>query len=208
MTFPVSLVIPTIESREELRKRALRSADSQLLEFRDIFIQHAGPSDDAAATRQHGLDRVDTEWVSFLDDDDELEPDHLQSLLETQSDTGADVVYAWFTCYENDQPVPDDSRQLWLAGKSAFGRPWSETHVQELLAGRWCFHLTALFRTDLIREIGGFQAPNRGRQHMYLSEDLDLEQRLVRYGAKVVHCPKRTWRWHFWSGRTKGQPSS
>lgn len=206
MNSSVTLVIPTIPSRKALLKRALRSARTQTVPFAEIIVQRAKAGDDAAATRQAGLDRVTTPWVTFLDDDDELEPDHLESLIETQFATGSDIVYGWFTCYENEMPVPDDSRQLWLRGKSAFGREWSDVHVEELMSGNWCFHLNALFRTTMLHEAGGFHAPNRGVRGTYLSEDLDLEQRLVKRGATVTHCPRRTWRWYFWDGRTKGQP--
>lgn len=207
MDSSVTLVVPSISSRVlDLLPRALESAAAQTVPFTSVIVQRAGPEDDAAATRQAGLEKVTTPWVTFLDDDDELEPDHLEALIETQFATGSDVVYSWFTCCENGKPVPDDSRQLWLAGEPAFGKEWSLTHVEELLAGRWCFHLNALFRTNMIREVGGFHAPGRGMRDTYLSEDLDLEQRLVKSGAIVTHCPRRTWRWHFWDGRTKGQP--
>ena len=207
MNQATTLVIPTLPERAELLKRALRSASFQELDYDAIVIQPAGPTDDAAHTRQNGLNQVKTPWVTFLDDDDELEPEHLLSLRTTQAEFGSDIVYSWFTVYENDQPVPDDSRQLWLNGKSAFGRPWSREHYDALQAGTWCFHLTALFRTEMLQDVGGFEAPGRGKHDTYLSEDLNIEQRLARGGATVTHCPRRTWRWHFWIGRTKGQPA-
>jgi len=51
----------------------------------------------AAATRQRALTEVRTEWVAFLDDDDEFMPHHLLSLITHASATGADFVYSWFT---------------------------------------------------------------------------------------------------------------
>jgi glycosyltransferase involved in cell wall biosynthesis len=204
----VTLVIPTIPERSLLLERAMRSAERQTHPFTKIIVEHAGPEDDAAITRQRGLGRVKTEWVTFLDDDDELEPSHLFWLTNTQQSTEADIVYTWFRPYENDEPVPERPGMLQLNGHTALGSPWSRMHKDELIAGRWCFHLTALFRTQMLLDIGGFQAPGRGKGMTYLSEDLDIEQRLVEAGARVAHCPQRTWRWHWWDGRTMGQPAN
>ncbi len=52
--------------------------------------EHTG----AAATKNRGLAKVTTEWVAFLDDDDQFKPEHLEKLREAQLDSGADVVYS------------------------------------------------------------------------------------------------------------------
>lgn len=206
MGLDVTLVVPTIPERRYLRLRALKSAREQTIPFANIIVVEAQQNEDAASARNRGLSRVQTSWVSFLDDDDELEVNHLECLINDQESSAADIVYPWFTAYEHGRAVPEAPGMLQLNGHTALGVPWGAEQQHALKKGSWCFHLTALFRTKLLHDIGGFRAPARGCAGEYLSEDVDLEQRLVAVGANVHHCPRRTWRWHFWDGRTKGQP--
>lgn len=46
----------------------------------------------AAASRRGGLDRATAEWVAFLDDDDEPDPEMLDALVAAQAAANADVV--------------------------------------------------------------------------------------------------------------------
>src|SRR5690606_12672855 len=47
----------------------------------------------SAATRNRALEAVQTEWVAFLDDDDQFLPQHLEVLVRGAEKSGADVVY-------------------------------------------------------------------------------------------------------------------
>jgi glycosyltransferase involved in cell wall biosynthesis len=57
----------------------------------------------AAVTRQRALDGVYTKWVAFLDDDDYLYPNHIETLLNLVHEHEADVAYSWFT---GNNPFP------------------------------------------------------------------------------------------------------
>src|SRR5690606_33498849 len=95
-----------------LRDRALRTVYAQTgpvhLQLAED-IHHKG----APATRQAGLDLVDTEWTAFLDSDDDLDPDHIEQLLACAKDTGADYVYPWFRVKGGTDPFPMFFRQPW-----------------------------------------------------------------------------------------------
>lgn len=67
-----------------------------------------------AAAFNAGLDRVDTEWVSYLADDDAYRPDHHERLLAASD--GADLVYG-----QSQPHRPGDERPL--AGR-LFGDRW------------------------------------------------------------------------------------
>src|SRR5690606_21354729 len=93
----VTVVVPFHAARRTsgLLDRAIRTVHAQTVPVHLQLaedIHHKG----APATRQAGLDLVDTEWTAFLDSDDELDPDHIEQLLACAKDTGADYVYPWF----------------------------------------------------------------------------------------------------------------
>lgn len=58
-----------------------------------LHQENAGPS----AARNAALERVSGRYVTFVDADDTLEPDYLQTLLEAAVATGADVVVSGWT---------------------------------------------------------------------------------------------------------------
>ena len=57
-----------------------------------ITLHRCEPNGGAAAARNVALALVDTEWVGFLDADDEWVPDRLERLLALAERTGADVI--------------------------------------------------------------------------------------------------------------------
>src|SRR3954468_15598121 len=87
----ISVVVPTIPPRWQLLSRALESFNASVDELRrrkfTVPVHLATVTDGAklgaAATRDRGLRSVETEWVAFLDDDDEFLPGHLSALYGT-----------------------------------------------------------------------------------------------------------------------------
>src|SRR3972149_4842426 len=122
MTYPrATAVIPTIPTphRQETLKRALKSVKAQDGGLSpNIYVvtddTHAG----SAAPRHRGLAQVTTEYVAFLDDDDEWLPHHVITLLEAAQETGADIVYPWFQVVSSHafDPFPDAFRRKLDAG--------------------------------------------------------------------------------------------
>jgi len=137
--------------------------------------------------RQAALDGVNTEWVAFLDDDDEMLPIHLQVLAEAQEATGADFVYSWFST------VPDgcDPFPAWF-----FTDPWDDKVPRHTT-------ITTLVRTKLAKMVG-FTDAIPGEQ--FGNEDWRFILECNRLG-KIHHVPERTWLWHHDSGNTSGLPS-
>jgi glycosyltransferase involved in cell wall biosynthesis len=62
-------------------------AAAELLRPQDVFIKRNGRPG-PAASRNAGMDAAHGEWVLFLDDDDSLEPTHLQALQQAIRDKG------------------------------------------------------------------------------------------------------------------------
>lgn len=179
----ITLVIPTIQGREALLDRAVRSAQQQSLPC-TILIEFDANREGAAAARNRALAKVETEWVAFLDDDDELKPHHLRACARHARLTGADVVYPGYDTVGED-PV------------NCFGISFDPV----LLRRRNYIPVTTLCRTDLVRRVGFREHPDeRGDP----CEDWGLWLGLLDLGATFSHLPQRTWIWHV-DGGTRGR---
>lgn len=66
-------------------------ADAAASDSRFEFVRH-GASRGLGAARNIGIDRVDTEFLGFLDGDDELTPTALERLTGTLAETGSDFI--------------------------------------------------------------------------------------------------------------------
>jgi Glycosyl transferase family 2 len=186
----VAVCVPAIPPRvQTLLPRALESVSRQELPPAGgvsvaLDYQRCG----AAVTRDRALAAVNTPLVAFLDDDDELLPQHLRRPCEHMAETGADYVFPWFTVVGGTDPFP-----------AFFGMPWDDAVPHQTT-------VTFLARTDLIREVGGFSAdygpgittgdPAHGPNAHRSGEDFRLTLRCIEAGARIVHLPERTWLWH------------
>lgn len=198
MSNGISLVVTTIAPRRPLLARALASIGAQTLLPEVVVITEDTRRLGAARNRQNGTDQVATEFVAYLDDDDELDPPHLERLAAEMNRTGADLIFPWFTVVGGTDPFPH-----------SFGRPWDNTEPHQI-------PVTFLARTEVIREAGGWtlgweevdaEDPGTDRDGNRAGEDWRLCLRLCAMDAKIVHLPERTWRWHHDSGNTSGLPS-
>jgi glycosyltransferase involved in cell wall biosynthesis len=182
----ITVLIPTIAPRAALLERALASVYAQTLPPYDVLVECDTERTGAAATRNRMLERVETDWVALLDDDDELYPDHLKRLARYARLSNVDVVYPGYDCVGGDDPV------------NCFGIPFDP----DLLRARNFIPVTALARTELVREAGGFQPhPDVNGDPC---EDWGLWLAMLDLGAKFGHLPVRTWRWHL-GDTTKGR---
>lgn len=181
----ITVVVPTIPPRAGLLARTLASIDAQTLPPAAVVVEVDHAADGAAATRNRALVKVDTEWVAFVDDDDELYPEHLRSLARFARLSGADVVYPGYDA--DSDPV------------GMFGVPFDP-----LLLRRANFvPVTVLARTDSVRAAGGFQShPDANGDPC---EDWGLWLAMLDRGAKFAHLPRRTWRWHVSEHSTRGR---
>lgn len=172
--------------------RALKSIAAQTEPACALAIAYDDQHLGAGPTRTRALRMARTEWVAFLDDDDEILPDHLALLFAAAKETGADVLWPWFHVIGGTDPFPmHQGRQL----------DPENPHI---------FPITTLVRTELAQE-GEFPGSNiTGDWNV---DDWPFWQHLHSLGAKFHHIPDRTWKWyhHGWgtpgvSGNTSGRP--
>jgi len=157
--------------------RAVESVRQQILPAAGLAVALDVNREGAAATRNRALELVDTEWVAFLDSDDELYPDHLKRLARYARLSGVDVAYPGYDCVGGPDPV------------GCFGIPFDPV----LLRQRNYVPVTVLARTELVRAAGGFQPhPDENGDPC---EDWGLWLALLDRGARFGHLAAKTWRW-------------
>ena len=209
----VAVCVPTIPARRELLDRALHSVAAQVVGD-DVTLSASVALDDeglgAAVTRNRAWRDADAEWVAFLDDDDELRPEHVNACLRHAQETGADLVYPWFNIH-NDAGVDisaNDPLRAPVDGyyASPYGLAFSDDLRRELLTRNNFIPVTVLVRRKLLAAVGGFPVPNTPEWPESCCEDWGLWRRLLEAGARFEHLPMRTWIW-YWHGRnTSGRP--
>lgn len=196
----VTVAVPAHPPRlaDGMLDRALRSVWAQTLTPAAVSVAVDVDRAGAATVRDRALAMVHTPYVAFLDSDDELLPFHLEHLLACAEETGADLVYPWYTVVGGTDP-----HARWE------GVPWDDATPHQV-------PVTFLARTEALRSVGGFSAewdptlcedPGVDSYGNRAGEDYRLVLRLVRAGAKISHLPERSWLWYHNSGNTSGLAS-
>jgi hypothetical protein len=188
----ITVVVPTHTARVRngMTKRAIGSVLGQTLPAASIIIEHDTAGAGAPDTRDRGLQKAATEWVAFLDSDDQMKPIHLEHLMECALETGADYVYAWYEAVGfGADPLPH------------FGRPFNPEKPTQTT-------ITTLVRTELAQSVG-FRQPPEGAliNGERFGEDFLFTVECVKAGARIVHLPERTWLWNFHGANTSGLPT-
>lgn len=186
----VTVVIPHIPVRINTVGRALQSA---LLQRRaaDVItiitdVEHRG----AAATRNRAIAGITTRWTAFLDDDDELYPEHLKACLAAARSRNADVVYPGCEVERDGLIIPQ--QEEW----GRYGHPFDA----DLLRQKSYIPVTSLVRTELLQKTRGFEAPPGSTY-----DDWGLYLQLLELGAVFYHLPRITWKWHHGEHSTSGR---
>jgi len=189
----VTVLIPHIPVRPNALTRAVKSVAVQTHKPDALHIEVDVNRTGSAATRNRGLQAVRTTWVAFLDDDDELRPNHLQVLLDCAVSDDVDVVYAGCTVLDpNGRDVP--LQEEW----GRFGHEFDP----DLLREKSYIPVTCLARLDLARS--ALFGPPSGVTSNY--DDWGFYVRMLDLGAKFVHVPQKTWIWNHHGKNTSGRP--
>jgi hypothetical protein len=189
----ITVVVPSIPPREGMLNRALASVQAQTLLPAETIVEIDHGRTGAAATRQRGLERVKTEWVAFLDDDDEFMPFHLQQLSIAAYQSEADYVYSWYEVVGGSDPMGQ-----------FFGAPWDNAQPHQTT-------ITTLVRTELAQSVGFGGEPEadpNGGGAIVGGEDYRFTLGCMEKGARIHHLPQRTWLWHHHGANTSGLPAN
>ena len=175
MDFDVTVAVATYGEQHwvHLAQRAILSAHAQA----PVLHIHADDAGDTlAVARNRALEQVDTEWVVFLDGDDELEAGYIDALASGTADLRAPAV-RYISGQRAEMPhVPR------VAGHA------HACTADCLPHGNWLVIGTAV-RTHTLREVGGWR-------EFGWSEDWDAWLRCWKAGATVEAIPDAIYRAH------------
>lgn len=189
----VTVVIPHIPTRTFELGRAVASVTAQTHQPEDIIIavdkRHCG----SALTRNRALYHISTTWVAFLDDDDELLPNHLEVLTHYALRDGATVIYPGCRVVDGEGAVVPLHEEWGRFGQAFDG---------ELLKKQSYIPVTSLVHANLARQ-ALFGPPASALDSDY--DDWGFYLRLLGLGARFLHVPEVTWVWHHHGKNTSGR---
>lgn len=172
-----SRVVLAVDNNPALAKLATQRFDG-------ITVVSSTAGHGASATRNAGVEVVDTEFTAFLDDDETADPDWLRELLAPFRDpavvgTGGKYSPVW----EGGKPTwfPDDF--AWVIGGAYDGMPTTTTRVRNVWSGNMAV------RTAAFRAVGGFRADFGKHQAVSEPEDTDLCIRMAAGGGHWMYVP-------------------
>jgi glycosyltransferase involved in cell wall biosynthesis len=201
---PVTVVMPTIDGRDELRQRALDSVYRQTAQPAEVVIVFDVDRRGAYHARNEALESVQTTWIAWLDDDDRLLDNHLEVLLGAADASEADLVYSYAEFIGGRDPLAtDDGTGRWVL---PFGIPFGPAQEAHLRTHGNFIPVTHLVRAEAVRAVGGMPRPfswEFGRE-----EDYGLLIRLLDAGYRFHHVAEKTWEYHIHGGNTGGQPDT
>jgi len=191
----ITVAIPSIPPRAAMLGRALASVLAQELPAEAVSIAVDTGRQGAAVTRDRALRAVRTEYTAFLDDDDQMQPEHLRVLMEAAETSGADYVFSYYTV-----AGPDGTLMPHVDPLQHFGRPFDPEHPHQTT-------ITVLVRTELAQDVGFRDAPDGELiDGQRFGEDFLFTVECARAGVKFLHVPQRTWVWNHHGGNSSGRP--
>jgi len=161
----ISLLTASLPERQPLLAEACASVAAQTLKPAVHLIGVDYARRGAEATYNALSEQVETEWLTFLDDDDLLDPHHLEVLAANLSDD-VDVVYTG--CRTEGHQFPH----------------YNQTFNPNLLLKRSIVPITACVRTSTFRDLKFVKE---------WGYDWRLWQRIHRAGGKFLAVPQITW---------------
>jgi glycosyltransferase involved in cell wall biosynthesis len=180
---------------------AVNSVHAQTRVPNEIWVYSDANGDGAAQTRNNAWRQSSSEWIAFLDDDDQLYPQHIERLVAESAD--ADLIYPWFDLPYGVDPLAVRVNDAYV---SPFGLPFSEDHKNHILTEGNFIPVTVLVRRSLLEEVDGFPQPGSTRWQHNHCEDWGCWQDMLRVGARFKHVPEKTWVWNWHGGNTSGRP--
>lgn len=174
----ITVITATRPDRKHLLAEAARSVSLQTLSPAQWLIQTDHHAEGPATVLNNLAEKVETEWLFRLDDDDILEHDHFEQLKPYLLYSNADIIYSWCTVEgpmaHNKYQVPFDAKRL-----------RTDNYIPS----------AAAIRTNLFRDLGGYNTNPTRTKH----EDWDLWLRALEQNAKFLCIPVITWRYRFGS---------
>jgi glycosyltransferase involved in cell wall biosynthesis len=133
------------------------------------------------------MTRLSCEWVAFLDDDDLLDPTHIERLLDAALEAEADLAFSWHR-REGSTPAVERVPE------------WSDYAYGVMLGGRNLIPVTVLARREAVLAAGGFWPEDRYEDHA-------LWLRMLARGSQFTVVPEETWTYRMLGGNRTWLPA-
>jgi GT2 family glycosyltransferase len=207
----VSVIVPTYNTAEPMLRQMLQSVAAQLYPHWELCIAddgsrephvrrilrefaakdkriklHFGENMGVSHASNRALELATGEFAVLLDHDDVLEEQALFRVAESIVEDRPDMVYS-----DEVLVTPDANGVRRYAYRPAFSREYLRSHP-------YIVHLVG-FRTELLRELGGFD------ESLRISQDYDLILRVVEKARTIVHIPEILYQWRLHGGSTGTQ---
>ncbi|MFG0330580.1 MAG: glycosyltransferase [Phycisphaerales bacterium] len=206
----ISIVIPAFDTSDWMLRRCLRSVIEQRYpHWEVVLVDDASPTDRVrrvakefahdsrirldrltrnhgiAAATNRGIELASGPFVALLDHDDELSPFALELVAgRIIAEANLDLIYS-------------DEDKIDAAGRRhnpAFKPDFSPAYLLEC---NYICHL-AVYRTELLRDLGGLRSEFNGAQ------DYDLVMRATERTRRIAHIPFVLYHWRTHDGSTAG----
>lgn len=206
MTEPlVSVVIPTYKRTWEYLGRAVDSVLSQTYKNIEIIVIDDSPSNyekrnsvqnsmkslckanqnvrylineeniGGSLSRNRGIDAALGSYITFLDDDDEYLPSKVKHQVQFMQDNGCDLSFENMIMYNANGAVVDSREYIDLV----------DTDNEYLLSYHLMKHLTGtptfMFKTEKLREIGGFENAKMGQEFYLMLKSIERNLKIRYY---------------------------
>ena len=198
----ISIIVPTYNTPETMLREMLDSVVNQLYpqwelciaddgstaayvqrvlqEYADkdrrIKLYFGSENRGVSHASNRAMELVTSEFVVLLDHDDLLEPQALFRIAESVLSDQPDMLYSDEVLIKSDL-----TEVLHFAYRPAFSPEYLRAHP-------YIVHLAG-FRTQLIRDIGGFD------ESLHISQDYDLILRATEVAGLIVHIPEILYQW-------------
>lgn len=117
--------------------------------------------------RNRGIDAAAGAYTTFLDDDDEYLPQKVEHQVAFMEDCGCDLSFEDMTMYNLKDEVVDVRRYTDISGFD------NETLLRYHLTRQMTGTPTFMFRTDKLREIGGFDNAKMGQEFFLMLKAIE-----------------------------------
>ncbi|WP_091070501.1 glycosyltransferase [Paenibacillus sp. NFR01] len=149
-----------------------------------IHVLYRSENGHISACSNSALALASGEFVALLDNDDTLAPFALREIVRViNQNRGVDMMFS-------DEDKLEGGKRAFPFHKRFYGKPF-------LLHLNYICHL-AVYRTSLIRQVGGFREGYEGVQ------DWDLALRVVQSTDNIVHIPRILYHWRISGNSTAG----
>jgi glycosyltransferase involved in cell wall biosynthesis len=176
----ITLITPTVPERADQLAELSQSVSRQSCPPSAWLIGWDHKQSGPAVVRNRLANQSLTRWLMPVDDDDLLDPNHIETIEANLQ--GADIVYTW--CRVTGGKIAYNQYQV------VFDADWlrEENFIPNVAA----------IRTELWESLGG--------QRTVEKEDWDFWRRAQDAGAHFVNVPKVTWTYRLgdWPHRSDG----